>query len=118
MIDADSRGDHGGSLDYLTGLQIWPSAVVLGATEAGSLSLVAAHAARELAQRDSTSRLLIVEQRDPPRTLRDGRIVPGAADASVNEDPNAATKVAMRILGPRRVGWLFCAVDPDDGIRI
>ena len=30
------------------------------------------------------------------------------SDASINEDPNAATKVAIRLLGPRRVGWLFC----------
>lgn len=111
LIDADLAVITEGAFDYLTALQVWPEAAVLGATEAGSLSLVAAHAARELAARDSTSRLLIVEQRDPPRTLRDGRVVPGAADASVNEDPNAATKVAMRILGPRRVGWLFCNVD-------
>src|SRR5262245_15082937 len=102
LIDADTAVIVEGAFDYLTALVVWPDAAVLGATEAGSLSLVAAHAARQLAQRDSTSRLLIVEQCDPPRTLRDGRVVPGAADASVNEDPNAATKVAMRILGPRR----------------
>jgi hypothetical protein len=117
MIDSDLAVITEGAFDYLTALQVWPDAAVLGATEAGSLSLVTAHAARELAQRDSTSRLLIVEQRDPPRTLRDGRVVAGAADASVNEDPNAATKVAMRILGPRRVGWLLCAVGPEDRIK-
>lgn len=117
MIDADLAVITEGAFDYLTALQIWPHASVLGATEAGSLALVAAHAARQLAQRDSTSRLLIVEQCDPPRTLRDGRTVAGAADASVNEDPNAATKVAMRILGPRRVGWLFCDDTPSGGIK-
>lgn len=116
-LDADMVVVVEGAFDYLTALEVWPHAAVLGATEAGSLALVAAHAARELAWRDQKSRLLIVEQRDPPRTLADGRQVPGAADASVNEDPNAATKVAVRILGPRRVGWLFCEGAGDEGIK-
>ena len=108
-IDSDHVVIVEGALDYLTALQVWPNAQVLGAVEAGTLALVTAHAAHALAWRDSTSRLTIVEQCDPPRQLKDGRIVPGAADASINEDPNAATKVAVRLLGhPRRVGWLFC----------
>jgi hypothetical protein len=115
LINADLVVCVEGAFDYLSGLQVWPGAAVLGATDAGSLALVVAHAARELAGRDQRSRLLIVEQNDPPRTLHDGRVVAGAADASVNEDPNAATKVAMRILGSARVGWLFCSLG--DGIK-
>lgn len=108
-IDSDHVVIVEGAPDYLTALQVWPDAQVLGAVEAGTLALVTAHAARQLAARDSTSRLTIVEQCDPPRQLKDGRIVPGAADASINEDPNSATKVALRLLGhPNRVGWLFC----------
>jgi hypothetical protein len=102
-----------GAMDYLTALQVWPNAQVLGATEAGQLALVTGHAARMLAANGTGTRLTIVEQADPPRTLHDGRVVAGAADASINEDPNAATKVAMRILGPKRVGWLFCELRPD-----
>lgn len=108
-IDADHVVIVEGALDYLTALQLWPGAQVLGAVEAGTLALVTAHAASALAWRDSTSRLTIVEQADPPRVLKDGRTVAGAADQSINEDPNAATKVAVRLLGhPKRVGWLFC----------
>jgi hypothetical protein len=108
-IDADHVVLVEGALDYATALQVWPEAQVVGAVNAGSLALVAAHVAAALASRDSTSRLTIVEQCDPPRQLKDGRVVAGAADASINEDPNAATKVALRLLGhPNRVGWLFC----------
>jgi len=103
-----------GLMDYLTALHRFPEAHVLGAVEAGSLALVTAHAARLLDRRDSHTRILIVEQNDPPRTLRDGRVVAGAADASINEDPTAAAKAAIRILGPKRVGWLFCG-PPYDG---
>lgn len=121
FIDADLAVVTEGALDYLTALQVWPGAAVLGAVEAGSLSLVTAHAARQLAARDRTSRVLIVEQADPPRILRDGRTVAGAAEASINDDPNSAAKVAVRILGPQRVGWLFCGVagakDLNDLIR-
>jgi hypothetical protein len=87
-----------GALDYLTALNVWPEAQVLGAVDAGSLGLVAAHAARGLASYPG-GRMLIVEQNDGAGA---------AADRSVNEDVNAATKVAVRILGPKRVGWLFC----------
>jgi len=52
--------------------------------------------------------MIIVEQDDPPGVHRDGRTRLGAADAAINEDPNAAAKVAARVLGPARVGWLFC----------
>lgn len=97
-----------GLADYLTALCVWPDAWVLGAVEAGSLSLVVAHAARKLAESGDGGRLIIVEQSDPPRLRDDGTTRIGAADASVNEDPNAATKVAVRILGPKRVGWLMC----------
>lgn len=107
-IDSDHVVITEGAMDYLTALQVWPNAQVLGAVEAGSLAIVTAWAAQALAQRDSDSRLTIVEQADPPRVLKDGRTVAGAADQSINEDPNAATKVAIRLLGPRRVGWLFC----------
>lgn len=107
-VDADHVVITEGAMDYLTALQVWPNAQVLGAVEAGSLAIVTAWAAQALAARDSDSRLTIVEQSDPPRVLKDGRTVAGAADASINEDPNAATKVAIRLLGPRRVGWLLC----------
>lgn len=110
-IDADLVVIVEGALDYLSGLYIWPDAAVLGAVEAGSLALVTAHAARQLAARGGDGRMIIVEQSDPPRTLRDGRVVPGAADESINEGPNSAAKVAERILGPHRVGWLPCEGD-------
>lgn len=96
-----------GALDYLTALNVWPDAQVLGAVDAGCMGLVAAHAARGLASYPG-ARLLIVEQADPPRQQADGSVKLGSGDRSVNEDVNAATKVAIRILGPRRVGWLFC----------
>lgn len=98
-VDCDLVVIVEGLMDYLTALQFWPGAQVLGAVDAGQLALVTAHAAQQLAWRDKESRILIVEQNDG---------VGGAADRSVNEDPNAATKVAVRALGPRRVGWLFC----------
>ena len=108
-IDADHVVVTEGLLDFLTSLQIWPDAQCIGAVEAGTMALVVGHVAQALAQRDNTSRLTIVEQSDPPRQLKDGSIVAGAADASINEDPNAATKVALRLLqSPSRVGWLFC----------
>jgi hypothetical protein len=107
-IDAEHVVIGEGILDYLTALQIWPDAQVVAGVDAGSLNLVTAHVASELARRDRTSRLTIIEQHDPPRTLKDGRTVAGAADMSINEIPNAATKVALTLLGPRRVGWLFC----------
>lgn len=91
-----------GAMDYLTALCVWPEAQVLGAVDAGSLGLVAQHAARGLAEYPG-GKLLIVEQNDG---------IGAAADRSVNEDPNAATKVAVRILGPKRVGWLFCSGEP------
>ncbi len=91
-----------GAMDYLTALQIFPDAQVLGAVDAGSLNLVAQHAANGLAGYPG-GKLIIVEQNDGAGA---------AADRSVNEDPNAATKVAVRILGPKAVGWLFCE---DDG---
>lgn len=99
-----------GALDYLTALNVWPDAQTLGAVDAGCMGLVAAHAARQLASYPG-ARLLIVEQADPPRQQADGTIKLGSGDRSVNEDVNAATKVAIRILGPKRVGWLFCGAD-------
>lgn len=111
QVDADLIVVVEGLMDYLTAMQVWPNAQILGAVEAGSMALVAGHAARALAKRDDTSRLLIVEQNDPPRTRRDGTVVAGAADAAINEDPNSATKVAVRHLGPKRVGWLFCSAE-------
>lgn len=91
-----------GAMDYLTALCLWPDAQVLGAVDAGSLNLVAGHAARGLAGYPG-GKLVIVEQNDG---------YGAAADRSVNEDPNAATKVAVRILGPKNVGWLFCGPPP------
>jgi hypothetical protein len=117
LIDADHVVIGEGLMDYLTGLQVWPNATVLGAVEAGTLSLVTAWAASALAARDNESRLTIVEQSDPARLNKaTGKMVPGAADAAINEDPNAATKVALRILrDPRRLGWLYCQYPGDDG---
>jgi hypothetical protein len=100
-----------GMVDYLTGLALWPNAQILGAVDAGSIALLARHAAKALAYCDPKSRLTIVEQDDPPRTLESGKVVTGAADQSINEQPTAAAKTAIGLLGPRRVGWLFC--DPE-----
>jgi len=108
-VDSDLVVVVEGAMDYLTALQVWPNAQCLGAVESGSMALVAQHAARQLARRDNHSRMIIVEQYDPPRTLRNGDVVPGAADSSINEEPNAAMKVAHRHLGPSRVGWVRCA---------
>lgn len=88
-----------GALDYLTALTIWPDADVLGAVEAGSLSLVALHAAKHLATRGDVARILIVEHADG---------FGKAGDRAVNEDINCATKRAVRVLGPRAVEWVFC----------
>lgn len=93
-----------GLVDYLTALCVWPNADVLGAVEAGALSLVAKVAAKALAHRGDTGRLLLVEHDDG--MTDDGRS--GAARRSIFEEPNAATKVAVSIVGPRRVGWIFC----------
>lgn len=101
-----------GAIDYLTALCIFPEAQTLGAVDAGCMGLVAGHAARQLASYPG-ARMLIVEQADPPRAQADGTVKLGSGDRSVNEDVNAATKVAVRILGPRRVGWLFCGVQGD-----
>lgn len=103
-----------GALDYLTALNVWPDAQVLGAVDAGCMGLVAGHAARGLASYPG-ARMLIVEQADPPRQQADGTTKLGSGDRSVNEDVNAATKVAVRILGPRRVGWLFCGQLGNEG---
>jgi hypothetical protein len=102
-----------GFADYLTALCLWPAAWVLGAVEAGTMGLLAAHAARRIAREDRQGdhRLLIVEQVDPEKVRPDGTVRVGAADASINEDPNAAAKAAIRILGAKRVGWLFCEHD-------
>jgi len=108
-IDSDLVVCTEGLMDYLTALQVWPDAHVLGAVEAGSLSLVVAHAAQALGRRDAESKLIVVEQNDPPRVTKDGRTVAGAADQAVNEDPNSAAKEAVRLLGPGRVGWLHCS---------
>lgn len=99
-----------GLMDYLTALWLWPDAWVLGATEAGSLALVAQHAARELkATFPKTGRMIIVEQNDPQRLNKaTGLMVAGAADQSINEQPVAASKAAICHLGAPRVGWLFC----------
>lgn len=93
-----------GFADYLTALCAWPNADVLGAVEAGSLSLVAKVAAKALARRGDEGRLIMVEHDDG--ITKDGRS--GAARRSIFEEPNAATKVAVSIIGPRRIGWVFC----------
>jgi hypothetical protein len=117
QIESDHVVIVEGAMDYLTALQVWPNAQILGAVEAGSLALVTGHAARVLASMGANTKLTIVEQRDPPRTLKDGTVVAGAADASINEDPNAATKVAIRCLGTKRVGWLACELAGDDSVK-
>lgn len=97
-----------GLADYLSALCVWPNACVLGAVDAGSMALVVGVAADALAARDATSRILIVEQNDGAPRERNGKMLAQAADRSVNEDVNSAAKVAIRKLGARRVGWLFC----------
>lgn len=111
-VDSDLLVVVEGALDYLTALQIWPDAHILGAVDAGSTPLVAGFAAQCLAERDDKSRLLIVEQFDGER-LVNGKLVAGAADRAINETCNAATKRMIRLLGPRRLGWLFCEPHKD-----
>lgn len=94
-----------GALDYLSALHLWPEAQALAAVDAGSIALVARHVASQLATYPG-SRMLIVEQNDPPGVRRDGTARLGRADETVNEDVNAASKVAIRILGPARVSVL------------
>lgn len=107
-----------GLMDYLTALQIFPNAQVLCAVEAGSLALVAGHAARALAARgEEDCQLTIVEQADPQRVnAKTGAPMTSAADAAINEDPNAATKVAVRALGAGKLAWLLCEAPGDDGV--
>ncbi len=97
-----------GALDYLSALVVWPDAQALAAVDAGSIALVARHVASELATYPG-GRLLIIEQNDEPGVHKDGTARLGAADRSINEDVNAAAKVAIRILGPTRVSVLRCA---------
>lgn len=102
-----------GLADYLTALTVWPNAAILGATDAGSYPLVAAHAAAALAERGDDGKLLLVEQTDEERIGRDGKIKPGAADLNLNRKLDAASKRAIAILGPQRVGWLGCEPHKD-----
>lgn len=98
-----------GFIDYLTALCAFPTMDVLGAVDVGSLSLVAGVAAKAVARRSETGRVLIVEHEDGERLdKRTGKMVAGPGDRASNEEPNAATKVAIREIGPRRVGWMFC----------
>lgn len=97
-----------GAMDYLSALCLWPDAQSLAAVDAGSIALVARHVALDLATYPG-SRMLIVEQNDAPGVHKDGTARLGAADRSINEDVNAAIKVAIRILGPKRVSVLQCA---------
>lgn len=94
-----------GWADYLTACLRWPHASVLGAVDAGQYPLVAAFAARYLAER-GRGRLVLVAQDDGEREHKshDGTIemVPGAADRAVN----AASKRAIALLGPESVGWI------------
>ncbi len=106
-----------GLADYLTALQVWPEADVLGAVDAGSYPLVASFAASQLAELGDTGKLLLVEQDDPERIdKRTGKPIDGAADRAVNI---GASKRAISLIGPRRVGWLFSAPHKDlnDAIR-
>lgn len=93
-VDADLVVVAEGLFDYLTALQLWPGAAVLGAPEAGSVPLVAEHAARAVAAR-GRGRVLLIEQNDGEG---------GAADLAVN----AAAKRAIALLGPGAVGQLLC----------
>lgn len=107
-IESDTVVVVEGMLDYLTALCAFPSWDVLGAVEAGTMGLVAGIAAKAVAGRDN-GRVLIVEQNDPMRVDKaSGDLVVGAGKSSIIDDPNSAAKTAIRILGPRRVGWLFC----------
>lgn len=103
-LSADQVVVTEGMLDYLSALATWPHADVLGAVDAAQTSLVAAHAARYLAQRDDSSTLILVEQNDAPNKRGER-----AADRAINEDVHAAGKVAKRILGAQRVARLDCA---------
>lgn len=104
-----------GLADYLTALALWPDADVLGAVDAGSYPLVASFAAQALAERDDDARILLVEQNDVEKT-KDGKVIPGAADRAVNL---GASKRAIALLGPRRVGWLWSNPHKDlnDAVR-
>lgn len=110
-IDPGFPGTHGlvvvceGAMDYLSALVLWTEAQSLAAVDAGSISLVARHVASQLATYPG-SRMLIVEQNDPPGVRKDGTPRLGRADETVNEEANAACKVAIRILGPARVSVL------------
>lgn len=101
-----------GFMDYLTALMAWPGGFVLGAVDAGSFALVTRFAAERISG-FPRSQLLLVEQHDAPKVRGDGTTRLGAADRVINEDVNAALKVATRILGAARVGILRCAPEKD-----
>lgn len=82
--------------DYLTGVALWPDFDVLGAVDAASYPLVAAHAAAYCAQ--SGAQLVLVAQDDGP-----GR----AADRAV--DKAAARALRWQIMPE----WLECAPHKD-----
>jgi hypothetical protein len=106
-----------GVADYLTALQIWPHADVLGATHAGVYPLVARHAAKCLGQNGGGT-VILVAQRDfagddaaYKATWKDanGKPVDGAADRAVDE----ATKNVISLLGVYACAWVECAPHKD-----
>lgn len=100
-----------GAFDYLTALQLWPQADVLGATDAGSYPLVARHAATVLGA-SGAGTVVLVAQCDDLTTddeawrakMEPNKRTDGAGDRSVD----AATKNVMAILGVRGCAWVEC----------
>lgn len=106
-----------GVADYLTALQVWQHADVLGATHAGVYPLVARHAAKCLGENGGGT-VILVAQRDffgddaaYKATWKDGNGKPidGAADRAVDE----ATKNVISLLGAYACAWVECAPHKD-----
>jgi len=107
----DIRTEHivivEGLADYLTALMLWPRSDVLGATHAGTLPLVARHAAVQLGARGGGT-VTIVAQADNMASDATWKTLPekdrGAGDRSVDE----ASKNVMAILGSGACSWVEC----------
>lgn len=115
-----------GAFDYLTALQLWPQADVLGATDAGSYPLVARHAAKRVAE-SGAGCVVLVAQCDDLTTddeawrakmetgTKGDKRTDGAGDRAVDW----ASKNVMAILGVRGCVWVECRPHKDlnDALR-
>lgn len=95
-----------GWCDYLTAAWRWPHADALGAVDAGQYPLVAAYAARYLAERGQGKLVLVVQDdgEGKPDPRDETKVIPPAAARAAD----LASKRAIGLLGPHAVSWIDC----------